>query len=519
MRHGFRGRRFNRSAEHRKAMFANMCQALIKHEQIITTLPKAKDLRPVVEKLVTLGKRGDLHARRQAIAQIKDVAARQEALRRARPALQGAQRRLHPRPEGRLPLRRQRRHGRDRVRRPRRRCARPGIPARARTAAADMDGGGLEPPSAHSSDLQGGSRAALFVSARRRAMAAGPCASSRLPRPLTGASLYALSPFNPERSSIAHADARSSLLLGAALSSWPGRSRRGRPRRRPAAPPFRRAWRRSRRSFAPLVHRVAPGVVNVYATRVQKMAAQPLPGRSHLPPLLRGRGGPAAGARAALARLGVIVDPRGFVVTNHHVIEGMTEVKVALADKREFEADIVLRDPRTDLAVLKIKDGRALHGAGARRFRRAGGGRPRARRRQPVRRRADRDVGHRLGAGAHAGRRLRLPVLHPDRRGDQSRQFRRRAHRHEWPADRHQHGHLLAIGRQPRHRLRDPGQHGQGGGGLRQGRQQERAAALVRRAAAGRSRRISPRAWASTGPSGALVASVVPTRARRPRRG
>jgi large subunit ribosomal protein L17 len=55
-------------------MFANMCQALIKHEQIVTTLPKAKDLRPVVEKLVTLGKRGDLHARRRAIAQIKDVA-------------------------------------------------------------------------------------------------------------------------------------------------------------------------------------------------------------------------------------------------------------------------------------------------------------------------------------------------------------------------------------------------------------------------------------------------------------
>ena len=73
MRHGFRGRRFNRSSEHRKAMFMNMSQALIKHEQIITTLQKAKDLRPVVEKLVTLGKRGDLHARRQAIAQIRDV--------------------------------------------------------------------------------------------------------------------------------------------------------------------------------------------------------------------------------------------------------------------------------------------------------------------------------------------------------------------------------------------------------------------------------------------------------------
>ena len=73
MYHGRAKRRFNRTHEHRKAMFANMCQALIKHEQIVTTLPKAKDLRPVIEKLVTLGKRGDLHARRQAIAQIKDV--------------------------------------------------------------------------------------------------------------------------------------------------------------------------------------------------------------------------------------------------------------------------------------------------------------------------------------------------------------------------------------------------------------------------------------------------------------
>ncbi len=73
MYHGHAKRRFGRTHEHRKAMFANMSQALIKHEQIVTTLPKAKDLRPVVEKLVTLGKRGDLHARRQAIAEIKDV--------------------------------------------------------------------------------------------------------------------------------------------------------------------------------------------------------------------------------------------------------------------------------------------------------------------------------------------------------------------------------------------------------------------------------------------------------------
>ena len=74
MRHGMSGRKLNRTASHRKALFANMAHALIKHEQIKTTLPKAKDLRPIVEKLVTLGKRGDLHARRQAIAQMRDLA-------------------------------------------------------------------------------------------------------------------------------------------------------------------------------------------------------------------------------------------------------------------------------------------------------------------------------------------------------------------------------------------------------------------------------------------------------------
>jgi large subunit ribosomal protein L17 len=74
MRHGKVHRKFNRTSEHRRAMFANMAAALIKHEQIVTTLPKAKDLRPVVEKLITLGKRGDLHARRQAVAKIRDIA-------------------------------------------------------------------------------------------------------------------------------------------------------------------------------------------------------------------------------------------------------------------------------------------------------------------------------------------------------------------------------------------------------------------------------------------------------------
>jgi large subunit ribosomal protein L17 len=73
MNHGKRGRRFNRTQSHRGAMLQNLCISLIEHEQIVTTLPKAKDLRPVVEKLITLGKRGGLHARRQAIAEIRNV--------------------------------------------------------------------------------------------------------------------------------------------------------------------------------------------------------------------------------------------------------------------------------------------------------------------------------------------------------------------------------------------------------------------------------------------------------------
>ena len=73
MRHGMSGRKLNRTSSHRKALFASLAAALIKHEQIKTTLPKAKDLRPVVERLVTLGKRGGLHARRQLISVLQDA--------------------------------------------------------------------------------------------------------------------------------------------------------------------------------------------------------------------------------------------------------------------------------------------------------------------------------------------------------------------------------------------------------------------------------------------------------------
>ena len=74
MRHGMSGRKLNRKSQHRKAMFSNMAAALIKHEQIKTTLPKAKELRSVVDKLITLGKKGSLHDRRRAYAFLRDDA-------------------------------------------------------------------------------------------------------------------------------------------------------------------------------------------------------------------------------------------------------------------------------------------------------------------------------------------------------------------------------------------------------------------------------------------------------------
>lgn len=72
MRHGIAHRKLNRTASHRKAMFANMAASLIEHEQIVTTLPKAKEMKPFMDKLITLAKKGDLHARRQAIAKVRN---------------------------------------------------------------------------------------------------------------------------------------------------------------------------------------------------------------------------------------------------------------------------------------------------------------------------------------------------------------------------------------------------------------------------------------------------------------
>jgi Do/DeqQ family serine protease len=111
-----------------------------------------------------------------------------------------------------------------------------------------------------------------------------------------------------------------------------------------------------RLSFAPVVKKAAPAVVNVYASRVETMPRNPLFDDPIFRRFFGGQGSEDQRVQKTLGS-GVIVDPSGLVVTNYHVIEGMTEVKVALSDKREFEAQIVLRDPRTDLAVLRLKGG------------------------------------------------------------------------------------------------------------------------------------------------------------------
>src|SRR4051812_21186205 len=114
-----------------------------------------------------------------------------------------------------------------------------------------------------------------------------------------------------------------------------------------------------RLSYAPVVQKAAPSVVNVYAARTVATQRNPFMDDPFFRRFFGGGGGgmPQEQVQRALGS-GVIVDASGLIMTNNHVIEGATEVKVALADKREFEAEIVLKDARTDLAVLRVKDGR-----------------------------------------------------------------------------------------------------------------------------------------------------------------
>ena len=107
-------------------------------------------------------------------------------------------------------------------------------------------------------------------------------------------------------------------------------------------------------SFAPVVRQVAPAVVNVYASRKVEQQVNPLFADPMFRQFFGGGAEPPARVQSSLGS-GTIVDPSGIIVTNHHVIKDATEVKVALHDKREFEADIVLKDERTDLAVIRIR--------------------------------------------------------------------------------------------------------------------------------------------------------------------
>lgn len=124
----------------------------------------------------------------------------------------------------------------------------------------------------------------------------------------------------------------------------------------PARPPVSRT--EMALSFAPLVKAAAPAVVNVYASQKQSKARNPFEGDPFFERFFGGLAQPER-ARQSVGS-GVIVAKDGIVITNHHVIEGMTEIKVALSDRREFEAEVRLRDPKTDLAVLKIKSSEAF---------------------------------------------------------------------------------------------------------------------------------------------------------------
>ncbi len=112
-----------------------------------------------------------------------------------------------------------------------------------------------------------------------------------------------------------------------------------------------------RLSYAPIVQRAAPAVVNVYAAKTVKVRSNPLfddPFFRRFFGVPGGPGGPGEQMQRSLGS-GVIVDASGLVVTNNHVIEGADQVKISLADKRELEAEIVLKDSRSDLAVLRVK--------------------------------------------------------------------------------------------------------------------------------------------------------------------
>ena len=160
--------------------------------------------------------------------------------------------------------------------------------------------------------------------------------------------------------------------------------------------------------------------------------------------------------RATSLGSGVIVSPEGYVLTNNHVIEGADDIQLVLADGRRIERARARNRSRVRPRGAQGRR-RELPGDHVRRARPRAGRRLRARDRQSVRLRQHGDARHRQRARPQPPRHQPLRGLHPDRRGDQSRQFRRRAGRHRRQPDRHQQHDLLAVGRLARHRLRDSG--------------------------------------------------------------
>ena len=217
-------------------------------------------------------------------------------------------------------------------------------------------------------------------------------------------------------------------------------------------------------SFAPVVKRTAPAVVNVYAQRIVASRQEGI----GADPFFRRFFGENGGFGRSRERVqnslgsGVIVDPSGIIVTNNHVIRGGSEIKVVLADRREFEAK--RRPDRRAHRPCGASDRRERRGAAGPdpgRLRWPRSGRSGACHRQSLWRRTDGDQRHRLGAGAYPGRHHRLWLLHPDRCGHQSRQLGWCAGQHGGRAGGHQHRDLLEVGRLHRHRLRHSRRHGE----------------------------------------------------------
>ena len=208
-------------------------------------------------------------------------------------------------------------------------------------------------------------------------------------------------------------------------------------------------------SYADAAKKAMPAVVNIYTSKAVR-PRNPLLDDSTLRRYFPELAERMPERRATSLGSGVIVAPEGYVLTNHHVIDGADDIEVVLADGRELHARVKGIDPESDLAVLKA-DGRDLPSITLGTIGPFAGRRRRARDRQPVRFRQHRNARHRQRTGPQSPRHQPLRGLHPDRRSDQSGQFRRRAGRHRRQPDRHQQHDLLAIGRLDGHRLRDSG--------------------------------------------------------------